>query len=62
VTLDKIEVTLEHEAPSAGCNDANLVAGLESGLPESLHGNRRLMLRADPSEPSASFLYFLHRK
>ena len=62
MTLDEVEVPLEHEAPSAGRNDTNLVARLESGLLEGLDGKRRLMLRADPSETPTPFPYFLHDK
>jgi hypothetical protein len=62
VTLDEVEVALEHEAAPAGRDDPNLIAGLKAGLLKSLHGNRRLMLCADPSEAATPFLYFSHRK
>ena len=62
MTLDEVEVALENQTPLADRNDPNFIARLEAGLLEGLHGNRRLMLRADPSEAPPSFLYFLHRK
>lgn len=54
--LDEVEIPLEDEAASAGGNHADLVAGLEPGLLQSLNRQSRLMLRTDPSEPSPPFL------
>lgn len=62
MAFDEVEVPLENQTPLAGGNDTNFIAGLEAGLSEGLHGNRRLMLRADPSEAPPPFLYFPHGK
>jgi hypothetical protein len=62
MALDEVEVALEDEAPSAGSNHANLVAGFETGVFESLHGKRCLMLRTDACEAPPPFLYFFHQK
>ncbi len=60
MAFDEIEIPLENEAPSAGGHYANLVAGSEPGLLESLDGQRGLMLGADASEAPPPFLYFFH--
>ncbi|HVW89179.1 MAG TPA: hypothetical protein VHC01_06900 [Gaiellaceae bacterium] len=62
MALDEVEVALEHEAASTGGPYANLVARLEPRLRQRLHGKRRLMLRADPREPSTPYPYFFHQK
>jgi len=62
MTFDEVEVALENQTSFAGGNDSDFIAGLEACLLEGLHGNRRLMLRADPSEAPAPLLYLPHRK
>jgi hypothetical protein len=53
----------EHEAAGSRRLDTQLIARLEPGPPQSIHGDGGLILLADSSAPPpASVLYCLHKE
>jgi hypothetical protein len=60
MTFDHVVYPDENDASSTRRLHPQTIAGLETGSPERVNRDGRLVLRAQSSQAAPSFLYFSH--